>query len=109
MIKICNLHGETEFSNSERPRCKKCLVIAVIKRRKKVKQMAIDYKGGKCEECGYNKCNGALDFHHLDPSQKIFHIGQYGHSRSWNRVKEELDKCILLCSNCHRELHFLNE
>ena len=67
--------------------------------------MAIEYKGGKCVKCGYNKCNAALDFHHLDPTQKEFNLGSHGHTRSWERMKVELDKCILLCANCHREIH----
>ena len=73
--------------------------------RRRLKQKAIDYKGGCCQVCEYNKCNSALEFHHLDPSQKDFHLGQSGHTRAWDRVRIELDKCILLCSNCHKEVH----
>ena len=59
--------------------------------------------GGKCVRCGYDKCSGALEFHHIDPSQKDFTISN-------DRAKleesiEESKKCILLCANCHRELH----
>ena len=105
--KICKIHGETEFAyrTDNRHRCKKCNTDAVIKRRKRIKLDAIEYKGGKCEKCGYNKCVGALEFHHSDPKEKDFHISQSGHSRSWERVKDELDKCVLLCSNCHKEIH----
>lgn len=67
--------------------------------------MAISYKGGKCCICGYSKCNAALEFHHLNPNEKDFGIASKGYTRAWNKVKEELDKCILVCSNCHRELH----
>ena len=80
-------------------------VEAVQRRRKKVKQMAIDYKGGCCQECGYNKYNGALEFHHLEPSEKDFSLGHKGYCIAWEKVKLELDKCVLLCSNCHREVH----
>ena len=80
-------------------------VKAVQKRREKIVVMAIEYKGGKCIACGYNKCSRALDFHHIDPSTKEFGIAQKGYTRSWSRVKDELDKCMLLCSNCHREVH----
>jgi predicted DNA-binding protein YlxM (UPF0122 family) len=80
-------------------------VKAVNKRRRKIKEMAIAYKGGVCQECGYDKCNSALEFHHLDPNEKDFNISKNGHSRSWKRVKDELDKCILVCSNCHKEIH----
>ena len=63
----------------------------------------IDYKGGKCQICGYNKCANALEFHHLDPTLKDFTIS--GGTRSFNSLKSEVDKCILVCSNCHREIH----
>ena len=55
--------------------------------------------------CGYDRCQWALDFHHLDPSQKEFGISMDGITRSWERVQKELDKCVLVCSNCHREIH----
>ncbi len=78
---------------------------AVVKRRKKIKQMAIDYKGGKCCICGYSKCNNALDFHHKDESKKSFGLSVRGLTRSWERTRNEVDKCILVCANCHREIH----
>lgn len=80
-------------------------VISVSKRRKKIKELAIEYKGSKCQNCGYNKCKDALEFHHIDPLEKDFAIGSKGYTRSWDRVKKELDKCILVCANCHREIH----
>ena len=101
----CKKHGLTEFSNGIRPRCRKCLVEAVSKRRRKIKLMAIEYKGGKCSKCGYDKCPDALDFHHVDESQKEFNLSHNGHCRAWETVKKELDKCILVCANCHREIH----
>lgn len=75
---------------------------AVAKRRRKVKQMAVEYKGGKCELCGYDRYVGALDFHHL--RDKEFSVSKSGNTYSWERVKAELDKCMLVCANCHREL-----
>lgn len=80
-------------------------VRAVQKRRVKIKELSIDYKGGKCEKCGYNKCKDALDFHHLNPDEKDFGIGHKGYTRAWEKIKIELDKCILVCANCHREIH----
>jgi len=74
------------------------------RRRQKVMKMAIDYKGGKCIVCGYNKCTWALEFHHIDPKEKEFSISDKGYTRSWDKVKIELDKCVLLCANCHREV-----
>ena len=81
------------------------LIAAVHKRRKKIRQMAIEYKGNKCSVCGYDRCVEALEFHHANSSGKDFSISEKGYTRSWDRVQEELDKCMLLCANCHREFH----
>ena len=80
------------------------LIKAVAKRRRKIKAMAIAYKGGKCQLCGYSRFQGALDLHHLNPKNKNFGIADKGYTRSWKRIEAELDKCILVCANCHREL-----
>jgi predicted HNH restriction endonuclease len=81
------------------------LIEAVNKRRKKIRLMAIESAGGKCRLCGYQECPEALEFHHLDDTGKDFSISDKGHSRSWARVKAEIAKCVLLCANCHREVH----
>jgi predicted HNH restriction endonuclease len=81
------------------------LIKAVQKRRKKVRQMAVDFVGGECRLCGYRICSEALEFHHLGDDGKDFAISGRGHSRSWARVKAEISKCVLLCANCHREVH----
>ncbi len=67
--------------------------------------MAIEYKGGKCRVCGYDRYAGALDFHHLDEKTKKFDLSTKGLTRSWVKTKAEIDKCILVCANCHREIH----
>lgn len=82
-------------------RCNSC---AVNSRRFAVKRRAVAYKGGCCERCGYDRCLNALHFHHRDPSQKLFSPGS-NHTRSWALIQAELDKCMLLCSNCHAEVH----
>ena len=69
----------------------------------KTKLKAIEYKGGCCQICGYNKSIRALQFHHLDPTQKDFGIS--GGTKSFEKMKPELDKCILVCANCHCEIH----
>lgn len=81
-----------------------CNSCAVNSRRFAVKKRAVAYKGGSCKRCGYSKCLNALQFHHTDPSQKDFSFSS-NHSRSWARIQAELDKCVLLCSNCHVEVH----
>lgn len=108
ILKECKHHGLTKYAlvgKAKHPRCCKCRTEAVQRRRAKVKELAVEYKGGKCERCGYCKSLKALEFHHLDPSQKDFGIGHKGETRSWERVRVELDKCILVCANCHREIH----
>ncbi len=80
------------------------LIKAVAQRRRKIKLMAIEYKGGKCQVCSYNKYPGGLDLHHIDPKTKHFGIAAKGYTRSWEVVKLELEKCILVCANCHREI-----
>lgn len=84
---------------------RKYLRFRTSEKRREVKLQCILYKGGKCENCGYDKCPAALVFHHLDSNQKDFGISSNGVSRSFDKCKSELDKCILLCQNCHCELH----
>ncbi len=81
------------------------LIEAVVKRRKKVREIALDKMGSRCFLCGYNKCQSALEFHHIDESQKKFGISSKGYTRSWEVISREIDKCYLLCANCHREVH----
>ena len=83
---------------------REALIRAVTKRRRKIKAMAIEYKGNKCLLCGYNRFAGALELHHINSDKKEFGIGDKGYTRSWEKVKAELDKCVLLCANCHREV-----
>ena len=75
----------------------------VMAHRKRTKLKLVEYKGGGCEICGYNKCIEALEFHHIDETTKEFPVS--GSTRSLERQKKEADKCIMLCANCHRELH----
>ena len=73
-------------------------------RKTKRKIKMVDYLGGKCAVCGYNKCIQAMDFHHIEPEYKSFTLSG-SHCRKWKIIEEELKKCIVLCSNCHREYH----
>lgn len=76
--------------------------VAVQRRRRKLKELLVEYKGGKCERCGYCKSVWALEFHHHDPSTKRFNLSSQ--TRSLVDLKEEVDKCMLVCANCHREV-----
>lgn len=62
----------------------------------------VEYKGGRCERCGYDRCTAALSFHHT--GEKRFNVAGSQH-RSWPVLMAELNKCILLCMNCHAEEH----
>ena len=68
-----------------------------------IKKKAVELKGGKCENCGYDRYIGALEFHHLDPTKKELTISKT--RISFENLLKELEKCLLLCSNCHREEH----
>ena len=100
------LHLETEGDSQIRRR--KSWVKYSTNRRRELKKELIKYKGGKCQVCGYSRCIDALECHHQDSSKKDFSISAKGYTRSWAKVKEELDKCMLLCANCHREIHAQN-
>ena len=71
----------------------------------KLKERAVKYLGGKCVKCGYNKCFWELDFHHRNANEKDFYIGAYLVLK-WDLIEKELNKCDLLCANCHRETHY---
>lgn len=83
---------------------RKYLRFGIAEQRRKLKLKCVEYKGGKCIICGYNKCPAALSFHHLNPEKKDFQIS--GSTRNFEKCKPELDKCILLCNNCHAEIHY---
>lgn len=79
---------------------------SVKRHRYRVKQRLIEYKGGKCIKCGYDKpCTTAFVFHHRDPLKKDFGLGAKMTSTSFEKLKAEVDKCDLMCSRCHGELH----
>ena len=96
--KICKVCGQ-EFSGL-RKSCNRC---RISEWRYRTKQRLVEYRGGKCLVCNYKRNLSSLDFHHIDPSKKDFGISRY--SRGIEDLKKEVDKCALLCSNCHAEVH----
>ena len=112
--KICGKNFSTTASG--RLYCYECSpkqIIAGSKEYQKAKKHAVKhqlivYKGGKCERCGYNKCEGALQFHHKNPSEKSFSLSNVNISKDLDMEKlyKEVDKCELLCANCHAEEHY---
>lgn len=72
----------------------------------KIQDLKIDLK---CQKCGYDRCGASLEFHHLNPEEKDKQIARMiSNNYSLDKVREEIKKCIVLCSNCHHEFHFLN-
>jgi len=88
-------------SGQTKGRCNSCITAA---RRIQTKRRAVELLGGACALCGYNRCMAALTFHHRDPEKKDFIIA-HAYNRSWETVAAELLKCVLLCQNCHAEVH----
>lgn len=76
---------------------------AVNSYRKRNAIRAKEFLGNKCFICGYNKCVQALDFHHINPKDKSFQLAS-NFNKKWETIFGELKKCVLLCSNCHREV-----
>jgi hypothetical protein len=118
--KVCKYCGETKSEEEFYPQqqkgnngqvwkyldcyCKPCRNSYSYNRRKNMKDKAVEYKGGQCVDCGIKDISDIFDFHHEDPSLKDFSIGKKANVK-FETIKKELDKCILLCSNCHRKRH----
>ena len=75
-------------------------------RGRKYKKLLVEHFGGKCVTCGYDRCPASFDFHHPIPEEKEFTIASELGSMTYQRLLKEAEKCMLLCSNCHRELHY---
>lgn len=76
---------------------------ATAKKRRELRGQAVEYKGGSCRICGYDACLSAMDFHHIDAMEKDFNISN--RMTSFEAIRVELDKTVLLCCRCHREVH----
>lgn len=102
----CRHHGSTKFrlNSSGYYKCLRCRAEAVKRRRRRVKAILVEEAGGKCRICGYDRCVAALEFHHLDPSQKEFSLSLRGITRALAKLRAEASKCVLLCSTCHAEV-----
>ena len=95
-------------SGSLKSYCKKCNNEGRYSLLKRRKMEIIQKFGNKCSICGYNKNIAALEFHHIDPNEKEFHLGSTK-TTNLDKLLLEMDKCILVCANCHREIHYPNE
>jgi hypothetical protein len=84
--------------------CNECISKVERDKNRSNKIRAVEYKGGKCENCGGEFHPSVFDFHHVNPQEKEFRISQLMRY-TWEKQKVELDKCVLLCANCHRLEH----
>ena len=110
IIKDCKIHGSVTFvkhkngNATQQFRCMKCSADATYRVVQAKRDRAYREIASCCKLCGYNRCQTALEWHHLDPSQKEITPAKV-FSRSWEKIVKELSKCVLLCANCHREVH----
>ena len=100
----CGENDPNKFYGHMKQTCTKCHNLKTIEFGKNNRLIAVDYLGGECKACGYNKYTGALDIHHIDPSIKD---KNFRCMRGWGteRIINEIKNCILLCRNCHAEHH----
>lgn len=99
--------GETDpskFYGHKKSICGKCHNEYTTRMGNEKREKAIRIKGGRCSGCGYNRYFGSLDFHHLDPKQKDSKFRNLK-GWSWKKIEQEIAKCVLLCANCHGEVH----
>ncbi len=104
VCRSCDTKGKEFFYSSAKYQCKACWNKRMTQGGKEKVQLLKNEYGGKCSRCGYDKCFDALEFHHLDPSEKEFSLGEK-RGISLPKLRKELDKCILVCRNCHTEIH----
>ena len=102
----CRHHGVTPhvLEGRGRYRCLRCRSEQVARHRRRIKETLVAEAGGRCVLCGYDRCRAALQFHHVDPASKAFHLSHEGATRSMAAARAEAAKCVLLCANCHAEV-----
>lgn len=103
----CGKCGETDpdkFYGHKKSICGNCHNQYNLEKGQEKRKKAVEHLGGKCKICGYNKHICSLDFHHRNPSEKdpSFKSMRYW---SWKRIELEINKCDLLCKNCHAAVH----
>lgn len=104
LLKCKNEQERNEVLKVRRKKRSAIVYKAQKRHRKERKSKLIKMFGGKCVKCGYKKCMRALEFHHLEKDGKEFALSALGYTCSWERLVREAKKCLLICSNCHREI-----
>ena len=107
-MSVCKTCG-LEFHRKGSPGATECGSCRVSRRRWKQKLRYVEMLGGKCNRCGYDEHPAALQFHHIDPTTKSFAINGNKLLLNEQRVLDELNKCELLCANCHAKEHCMME
>jgi 5-methylcytosine-specific restriction endonuclease McrA len=113
IIKNCEVHGDVlhelnkVVGDKKYYKCKPCKNMRKSDIRKDNKYFLMEYMGGECQICGYNKCLSGLEVHHVDPAGKTLEFSRIGRDNNQQKYKDEINNtpCILLCANCHREVH----
>ncbi len=99
--KFCSRRCKNAFTNNRHQN-----YVSQQHRGSQRRQLLIEQKGGRCEKCGYSSNRAAMAFHHLDPATKSFPLDLRNCSNtSWEALTAEAKKCMLLCLNCHAEIH----
>lgn len=103
---VCFVHGETEYVLEGRGyyRCKRCRNDRISRHRRRLREALVAEAGGACALCGYDQYVGALQFHHVDPATKRVQISGAGLAVPVAELRQEVEKCVLLCANCHAEV-----
>jgi len=100
-IKTCPVCGKEHCQTSRK--CFACYFQEKQARRQKLVEELVG--GFECKICGYNKTKTNIHFHHVNPETKLFGLSTREMMLSWEKVKEEIKKCLIVCSNCHGEIH----
>lgn len=107
--RLCKVHGQTEFALEHRSdgdyfRCRKCRSENVTRMRRNLRLELVEAAGGKCSRCGYDRCVGALHFHHANEDKVKAVSVLIRNGKRWD-ARREAKKCVLVCANCHAEIH----
>lgn len=113
ICKICGQEFETIKYGGKRIYCFECSPLGVDRQsaitsiRRRCKEIGVKKLGGSCKHCGENR-SYLLDFHHRNPAEKENTLSDFSKGYNVDEFFTELEKCDLLCPNCHREFHYLN-